>query len=333
MDLNILWFILITVLFTGFFVLEGFDYGVGMLLTGHDEKTRTQFVKSIGPVWDANEVWMITAGGAAFAAFPHFYATMFSTFYLALFLMLFALIMRGVAFELRGKFQSADWKKFWDGAIIFGSFVPALLWGVAVANLIQGLPIDSKMIYLGGFLDLLSPYTVLVGVLFVTLFLFHGLNFLTMKLGDERLLLDLTKKSKCVGFFACLMYLIFIVTNILTQMFGADLSAKSLICTIIFAAALGVLYSAWQFARAGRFKAAFLGTTIVTAMSTVGFFVALFPNLMISTLMSEFNLTIYNAASTQHTLTIMTVAAVIFVPIVLCYQAWTYKTFKERLID
>lgn len=331
MDLNILWFILITVLFTGFFVLEGFDYGVGMLLAGRDEKTRTQFVKSIGPVWDANEVWMITAGGAAFAAFPHFYATMFSTFYLALFLMLFALIMRGVAFELRGKFQSADWKKFWDGAIIFGSFIPALLWGVAVANLIQGLPIDSKMIYLGGFLNLLSPYTVLVGVMFVTLFLFHGLNFLTMKLGDERLLLALTKKSKCVGFFACLMYLIFIVTNILTRMFGPDLSAKSLICIIIFSAALGVLYSAWQFARVGKFKAAFLGTTIVTAMTTVGFFAALFPNLMISTLTPEFNLTIYNAASSQHTLTIMTVAAVIFVPVVLCYQAWTYKTFKERI--
>ena len=331
MDLNILWFILITVLFTGFFILEGFDYGVGMLLAGHDEKTRNQFVKSIGPVWDANEVWMITAGGAAFAAFPHFYATMFSTFYIALFLMLFALIMRGVAFELRGKFQSADWKKFWDGAIVFGSFIPALLWGVAISNLIQGLPIDAKMIYLGGFFDLLSPYTVLVGVMFVALFLFHGLNFLTMKLADGGLLLDLTKKSKCVGFFAWATYLLFIVTNILTQMFGVDLSAKSLICTVIFASALGVLFSAWQFARAGRFKAAFLGTTVVTAMTTVGFFVALFPNLMISTLMPEFNLTIYNASSTQHTLTIMTVAAVIFVPIVLCYQAWTYKTFKERI--
>ena len=333
MDLNIIWFILITVLFTGFFVLEGFDYGVGMLLCGRSEKTRNQFVKSIGPVWDANEVWMITAGGAAFAAFPHFYATMFSTFYLALFLMLFALIMRGVAFELRGKFQSPDWKKFWDGAIVFGSFVPALLWGVAISNLIQGLKIDSKMHYLGNFFDLLSPYTILVGVMFVTLFLFHGLNFLTMKLADEKLLYDLAKKSKCVGFFACACYLIFIVTNILTQMFGPDLSVRSIVCIIIFSAALGVLYSAWQFARAGNFKAAFMGTTVVTAMSTVGFFAALFPNLMISSLMSEWNLTIYNAASTQHTLTIMTVAAVIFVPIVLCYQAWTYKVFKERISD
>ena len=331
MDLNILWFILITVLFTGFFVLEGFDYGVGMLLAGRNEKTRNQFVKSIGPVWDANEVWMITAGGAAFAAFPHFYATMFSTFYLALFLMLFALIMRGVAFELRGKFQSSDWKKFWDGAIIFGSFVPALLWGVAVANLIQGLPIDPKMHYLGGFFDLLSPYTILVGIMFVALFLFHGLNFLTMKLADEKLLFDLTKKSKCVGFFACATYLLFIVTNILMQMFGPDLSPRSIICIIIFSAASGVLYSAWQFARVGRFKPAFLGTTVVTVMTTVGFFAALFPNLMISSLNPEWNLTIYNASSTPHTLTIMTVAAVIFVPIVLCYQVWTYKIFRKRI--
>ena len=331
MDLNIIWFILITVLFTGFFILEGFDYGVGMMLLGRSEKTRNQFVKSIGPVWDANEVWMITAGGATFAAFPHVYATMFSTFYLALFLMLLALILRGVAFELRGKFNSPDWKRIWDGAIIFGSFIPALLWGVAISNLMKGLPIDSQMHYLGGFLDLLSPYTVLVGVVFVALFAFHGLNFLTMKLADKSLLLDLTKKSRYVGFFSCATYLIFIVTNILTHTFGEDLSAKSIVCVIIFASALGVLYSAWEFARAGRFKPAFIGTTTVTAMTTVGFFIALFPNLMVSSLMPEWSLTIYNASSTQHTLMIMTVAAVIFVPIVLCYQAWTYKIFKERV--
>lgn len=326
MDLNILWFILITVLFTGFFILEGFDYGVGMLMAGRNQKDRNQFVKSIGPVWDANEVWMITAGGATFAAFPHVYATMFSTFYFALFLMLFALIMRGVAFELRGKFDKPDWKNFWDGAIIFGSFVPALLWGVAVANLLKGLPIDSQMHYLGGFFDLLSPYTILAGVFFVLLFAFHGVTFLMMKIEDKSILYDLRKKSSCVGIFACAAYLLFIIATI----FETDVMSKA-VGVIIFAAALGILFSAWQFARADRQKSAFISTTATIALTTVGLFIALFPRLMVSSLMPEWSLTIYNSASTQHTLTIMTVAAVIFVPIVLAYQFWTYKTFKARV--
>lgn len=326
MDLNIVWFILIVVLFTGFFILEGFDYGVGMLLAGRPIKERTQLIRSIGPIWDANEVWMITAGGATFAAFPHVYATMFSTFYLALFLMLLALIMRGVAFELRGKFNNSDWKNFWDGAIIFGSFVPALLWGVAVANLLKGLPIDSEMHYLGNFFDLLSPYTILAGVFFVLLFAFHGITFLMMKIADEKILLDLRKKSACVGISAWAAYLLFIVASI----FETDVMSKS-VGVIIFAAALGVLLSGWQFARANKQRSAFTCTTVTIAMTTVGLFVALFPRLMVSSLLPDWSLTIYNSASTPHTLTIMTIAAVIFVPIVLAYQFWTYKTFKERI--
>lgn len=326
MDLNIIWFILITVLFTGFFILEGFDYGVGMLMLGRPQEERSQLIRSIGPVWDANEVWMITAGGATFAAFPHVYATMFSSFYLALFLMLLALIMRGVAFELRGKIDKPDWKNFWDGAIIFGSFVPALLWGVAIANLLRGLPIDSKMHYLGSFFDLLSPYTILAGVVFLLLFAFHGITFLMIKLADERLLLDLRKKSAYVGLAAWVAYLLLIVATV----FETDVMSK-MIGVIIFAAALGVLSSAWQFARANRQKSAFICTTVVIAMTTVGFFVALFPRLMVSSLMPEWSLTIYNSASTPHTLTIMTVAAVILVPIVLLYQSWTYKIFRERV--
>ena len=168
MDLTILWFILITVLFTGFFFLEGFDYGVGGLLPflSSDEEERGEVLRTITPVWDGNEVWMITAGGALFAAFPHVYATMFSAFYLALFLMLVALILRGVAFDLRGRQESRCWKRFWDGAICFGSVVPAFLWGVAVTNLIAGLPINEKMIYMGGFFDLLTPYTIVGGLAF-----------------------------------------------------------------------------------------------------------------------------------------------------------------------
>ena len=326
MDLNIIWFILITVLFTGFFILEGFDYGVGMLLLGRPLKERTQFIRSIGPHWDANEVWMITAGGASFAAFPHFYASMFSAFYMALFLMLVALILRGVAFELRGKFGGNDWKNFWDGAIIFGSFIPALLWGVAMANLLKGLPLDSKMHYLGGFFDLLSPYTILAGIFFVCLFVFHGITFLMLKIADERILLELRRKSAYFGVAAWLSYLLFIIATV----FETDVMSKTS-GVIIFAAALGVLSSGWQFARANKQVSAFACTTVTTAITTVGLFVALFPRLMVSNLNPEWSLTIYNAASTQGTLTIMTVAAVVLVPIVLAYQYWTYKTFKERV--
>ena len=326
MDLNLVWFILIVVLFTGFFILEGFDYGVGMLLCGKSESERTQLIRSIGPVWDANQVWMITAGGASFAAFPHFYATLFSTAYLALFLMLIALILRGVAFELRSKFNGADWKGMWDGAIIFGSFLPALLWGVAIANLLRGLPIDSQMHYAGNFFNLLSPYTILAGVLFVLMFAFHGINFLRLKLADERLLLDLQRKGTCLGVSAWIVYIIFIVAT----MFETD-AMTGKVGVILFAVAAGVFSASWDFLRADRYKSAFVSSSVSIAITTVGFFVALFPRLMVSNLMPEWSLTIYNAASTPGTLFIMTIAAVILVPIVLCYQYWTYKIFKERV--
>ena len=326
MDLNIIWFVLIVVLFTGFFILEGFDYGVGMLLIGRNEKERTQLIRSIGPVWDANEVWMITAGGAAFAAFPHFYATLFSTAYLALFLMLIALILRGVAFELRGKFNKPDWKLMWDGAIIFGSFLPALLWGVAIANLLRGLPIDSQMHYAGNFFNLLSPYTILTGIMFVLLFAFHGINFLMLRLADKRILLDLQRKGKCIGAVAWLVYILFIFASA----YETDILSKT-VGVVIFAVAAGTLSASWDFLREGKQKSAFFTTTVAIAITTVGFFVALFPRLMVSSLSPEWSLTIYNSASTPSTLLIMTVAAVILVPIVLAYQFWTYKTFKERI--
>ena len=326
MDLNLVWFILIVVLFTGFFILEGFDYGVGMLMFGRSENERTQLIRSIGPVWDANQVWMITAGGASFAAFPHFYATLFSAAYLALFLMLIALILRGVAFELRGKFKGADWKLIWDGAIIFGSFVPALLWGVAIANLLRGLPIDLQMHYAGNFFNLLSPYTICAGVLFVMMFAFHGINFLRLKLADKRLLLDLHRKGTCLGVLAWIIYILFIIAT----MFETDaMTGKAGV--ILFAVAAGVFSASWDFLRAGRDKSAFVASSVSIAITTIGFFVALFPRLMVSSLMPEWSLTIYNAASSPGTLFIMTIAAIILVPIVLCYQYWTYKIFKERV--
>ena len=327
MDLNIVWFILIAVLFTGFFILEGFDYGVGMMMLFRSQKERTQFVKAIGPVWDANEVWMITAGGASFAAFPHFYASMFSTFYLALFVMLLALILRGVAFEMRGKFQNSDWINFWDGAIIFGSFVPAFLWGVAMADLLQGLPINAQMHYTGNFFDLLNPFAIISGLFFVSLFMFHGANFLRMKLADESLLYELKSDSRAMGQTAWTSYLCFVISAVVNTDVMSYTSG-----VLIFASAMGVLSAGLPSMKKQDSPAfAFVTGTVTIAMTITGLFVALFPRLMVSSLNPDWSLTIYNAASTPYTLTVMTVAAVILVPIVLIYQGWTYKIFKERI--
>jgi len=326
MDLNIIWFILITVLFTGFFILEGFDYGVGMMMLGRPKNERSQFVRAIGPVWDGNEVWMITAGGATFAAFPHVYATMFSTFYLALFLMLLALIMRGVAFELRGKLQYSDWINFWDFGIMFGSFVPALLWGVAVVNLLRGLPIDYQMHYIGSFLDLLNPCAIMGGIFFVLLFAFHGANFLALKIADNGLVQELQKKSVCLGLLTLFAYVLFAAVA------AAETDILAKLGTVIFLGlSIAAIIAGCAGAYAGKACKAFISSTLAIACLTIAFFNALFPRIMVSSISPDFSLNIYNAASTPHTLFLMTIAAVIFVPIVLVYQAWTYKTFKDRV--
>lgn len=326
MDLNIIWFILITVLFTGFFILEGFDYGVGMMMLGRPKNERSQFVRAIGPVWDGNEVWMITAGGATFAAFPHVYATMFSTFYLALFLMLIALIMRGVAFELRGKLQYTDWINFWDFGIIFGSFVPALLWGVAVVNLLRGLPINSEMHYVGTFFDLLNPCALVGGVFFVLLFAFHGANFLAIKIADIPLVQELQRKSLRLGITTLFVYVLFAIAA------AAETDILAKLSTVIFLGlSIAALIASCAGAYSGNGCKAFVSSTLGIAFLTIGFFNALFPRLMVSSLSPDWNLNIYNAASTPHTLLLMTFAALIFVPIVLIYQAWSYKVFKDRV--
>ncbi|MCR5834455.1 MAG: cytochrome d ubiquinol oxidase subunit II [Selenomonadaceae bacterium] len=326
MDLNIIWFALITILFTGFFILEGFDYGVGIMMIGRPRNERGQFIRAIGPVWDGNEVWMITAGGATFAAFPHVYATMFSTFYIALFLMLMALIMRGVAFELRGKFQSPDWVNLWDFGIIFGSFVPALLWGVAVVNLLRGLPIDFQMHYVGTFFDLLNPCALLGGIFFVLLFTFHGANFLLIKLSDKGLLQEISRQSFKLGIAALIVYVLFGAVAAVET----DLLAKAPTIIFILLSIVALVYGCRSaYIKSGQ--CAFFSSTLSVAMLVFGFFTALFPRIMVSSINPEYSLDIYNAASTSYTLTIMTVAALIFVPIVLCYQAWSYKIFKERI--
>ena len=328
MDYNILWFVLIVVLFTGFFFLEGFDYGVGTLLTllSNREEDRSQVIRSIGPVWDGNEVWMITAGGATFAAFPHVYATMFSTFYLALFLMLVALILRGVAFEFRHQRSDDAWQRRWSYAIAFGSIVPAFLWGVAVTNLIAGLPIGSNMVYQGNFFDLLTPYTVVGGLTFVAVFAFHGAAFLRLRLTSTYLLDRARVLGLKFGVAAALLYVLcMVLTYTETDLYASPLAAGALVFSAAaFVAGLGAMY------KGAQLPAFVLGALAIVG-TTVGFFAGLFPRLMVSSLNPGWSLTIYNASSTQYTLSIMTIAAVILVPVVLGYQIWTYYIFRKRI--
>lgn len=327
MELNVLWFILVGVLFTGFFFLEGFDYGVGMLLPfiGKDDVERRIVINTIGPFWDGNEVWMITAGGALFAAFPHVYATMFSGFYMALFLMLIALILRGVAIEFRSKDGSSEWRSTWDWMIFIGSTLPALLWGVAVTNLIQGIPINGKMQYAGTFFDLLSPYTLVGGIAFLLVFLFHGALFLTLRVEGE--LIERSRKAAVkIGLLAALVFLSLVgLTYTNTDLFKSGLASSALWgAVVVFVAGYVLLWLK-------RFGWAFAMSGLAIAFTTIAFFSGLFPRIMVSSLNPTWSLTIYNAASSAYTLKIMSFAALALVPIVLAYQGWTYWVFRKRV--
>lgn len=327
MELTTLWFVLVGVLFTGFFFLEGFDYGVGMLLPflGKNDIERRIIINSIGPVWDGNEVWMLTAGGALFAAFPHVYATMFSGFYLALFLMLMALIVRAVAFEFRSKDESPTWRNTWDWMIFIGSFVPALLWGVAVTNLIKGVPINAKMQYAGTFFDLLSPYTLVGGIAFLLVFLFHGALFLTLKVEGQ--LIDRVRSVATVsGVVAAVAFLALVgLTYTNTDLF------KSSLASIVLWGAVVVFVVSYAYMWLKKFGVAFTMSGLAIVFTTIAFFSGLFPRIMVSSLNPAWNLTIHNASSSPYTLTIMTYAAVVLVPIVLVYQGWTYWVFRKRV--
>lgn len=330
MELQIVWFILIAVLFTGFFFLEGFDYGVGGLLPflSPDDKDRSQIIRTITPVWDGNEVWMITAGGALFASFPHVYSTMFATFYLALFLMLFALILRGVAFEFRGRRESLSWRRFWEGCIAFGSIVPAILWGVAVTDLIRGLPINEKMIYTGGFLDLLSIYSIVGGLAFLFVFLYHGASYLTIRLSDKSLI----ERARAMGLKMGRLAVIFFVLCMVLTATNTDLYHSALATIALIAAAVVFVAANVMLAKRNG-KVSFILSSLAIVFTTVAFFAGLFPRIMVSSLDPAYSLTITNASSSPYTLSIMTVVACIFVPIVLIYQIWAYHLFRKRVTE
>jgi cytochrome d ubiquinol oxidase subunit II len=328
-NLQSFWFLLIAILWIGYFVLEGFDFGVGILqrFLGHTEDERGTLVHTIGPVWDGNEVWLIVAGGATFAAFPTWYATLFSAFYLPLFLLLVGLIVRGVAIEYRKKRKDAKWRKRWDTLLAVSSAVPALLWGVAFADFVRGIPIDSSGTFTGNLLDLLVPYALLGGVMTLTLFTFHGALFLTLRV-DGELKRRARRAALAIGPIAAVLVLVFLVW---TYINAVHVHEKGIVPGIIPIAAIVLPFVAGTLARAGRTAYAFTATalSIVLVFSTL--FLNLYPRVLVSSTDKAYSLTIFSTSSSHYTLTVMSIVAVVLMPVVLVYQAWTYWVFRARL--
>ncbi|MFI9330545.1 cytochrome d ubiquinol oxidase subunit II [Kitasatospora sp. NPDC052868] len=324
MQLHDVWFILIAVLWIGYFFLEGFDFGIGILTKPLARSTaeRRVLINTIGPVWDGNEVWLLTAGGATFAAFPDWYATLFSGFYIPLLVILVCLIVRGVAFEYRAKRSEARWQRNWEEAIFWTSLLPAFLWGVAFANIVRGVAIDGQKNYVGGFWELLNPYALLGGLVTLSLFTFHGAVFAALKtVGDIR---DRARRMALqLGLAAAVLALVFLVWTQADS--GNGWSLAALVTAV--AALLGALVAT----RLGREGWAFIlsGATIAAAVAML--FLALFPDVMPSTIDPDWSLTVSNAASSPYTLKLMTIVAAVFTPLVLLYQGWTYWVFRKRI--
>ncbi|MFJ1649757.1 cytochrome d ubiquinol oxidase subunit II [Streptomyces sp. NPDC088258] len=324
MELHDVWFVLIAVLWTGYFFLEGFDFGIGILtkLLARDRKERRVLINTIGPVWDGNEVWLLSAAGGTFAAFPDWYATLFSGFYLPMLVILICLILRGVAFEYRAKRPGEKWQRNWEHTIFWASLVPAVLWGVAFGNIVRGVKIDARMEYVGGLGDLLNPYAILGGLVTLALFTFHGAVFAALKTaGDIRI--RARKLALALGVVTTVLALGFLIW---TQADNGN--GKSLVTVIIAVAALAAAIGAIAAGREG-WSFALSGVTIVAVVATL--FLALFPNVMPSSLNEAWNLTVTNASSTPYTLKIMTWCAGVATPVVLLYQGWTYWVFRKRI--
>jgi cytochrome d ubiquinol oxidase subunit II len=324
MHLYDFWFGVIAVLWIGYFVLEGFDFGVGMLIRylGKDDAERRVVLNTVGPLWDGNEVWLLTAGGATFAAFPDWYATLFSGFYLPLLLILVALIVRGVGFEYRGKRESLTWRRNWDLALLVGSAVPALLWGVAFANVVRGVPIDADKAYTGGFFNLLNPYALLGGVTTLSVFLLHGSLFLSLKTrGVVR-----GRAHHLAG--RLFPVVVPVAAAFLLWTLDQRWQPWAAVSTAVAAVAL---LAAWYADRAGRDGWAFVGSAVAIGGTVITLFACLFPAVMPSSTSAAFDLTVTNASSSHYTLTVMSWVAVMGTPVVLAYQAWSVWVFRKRL--
>lgn len=323
--LQLVWFVLISILWIGYFILEGFDFGVGILmkLIGRSNDEKRAILHSIGPVWDGNEVWLIVAGGATFAAFPEWYSTLFSGFYIALFAILVGLIVRNVGFELWGKSDSPRWRNGWEWCIALGSVIPALLWGVAWANIIGGTPIDGDHEFVGNFFDLLSPYALLGGLATLSLFFTHGALFLEMKTTGE-----LREKAKTVAVSSAPAA--FILPTAFLAWTLARQEPLEVPSAVLAGLAILALLAAGVLAKS-RPTLAFAGTAVAIASFFTAIFIDLFPHTMISSIDSAFDMTLNASSSTEYTLTVMTVVAVLMLPLVLLYQGWTYWVFRHRV--
>jgi cytochrome d ubiquinol oxidase subunit II len=323
-----LWFIVLAILWIGYFVLEGFDFGVGMLVrvVGRAAGERRAVIHTIGPVWDGNEVWLIVAGAGTFAAFPEWYATLFSGFYIALFLLLAALIIRGVAFEFWGKRDDAAWRSRWEWAIIVGSFVPALLWGVAWTNIVSGTPIDREHEFTGNFFDLLGPFALLGGALTLVLFLAHGAIFLALRTKDELctraqgIAVRLTPVAAGVG-------VVYVAWLLIDQSDRGGVQGVSAVLAVLAALAL---IAAAVLVRTSDARA-FFATCGAIILLFSALFADLYPNAMVSSTNAAYSLSLPAASSSHYTLVVMTVVAGLLVPFVLLYQGWTYWVFRARL--
>jgi cytochrome d ubiquinol oxidase subunit II len=329
MDLNTLWFLLIAVLFIGYFILEGFDYGVGILLPflGTDDLRRRIMLNAIGPHWDANEVWLITAGGAMFAAFPLWYATLFSGFYLPLLLILLALIFRGVAIEFRNHVDAPRWRAAWDWAMFFGSLIPALLWGVALANFVRGVPIDAQQNYVGGFFNLLNPFALLGGLVSLVGFTLHGALYLTLKTLDP-----LREQARALAMRLWIPECVLLVAFVTYAYFATDALSKLGVNPgpVPIGAVLAIFVTGYFIYR--RWDGwAFATTSATILFSAATIFMILFPRVLVSSLNPDWSLTIYNTASGALTLQSMSIVTLILLPIVLLYEGWSFWIFRKRV--
>jgi cytochrome bd ubiquinol oxidase subunit II len=330
MTLQIFWFCLIAVLWGGYFVLEGFDFGVGALLPflPRDESDRTVLFESIGSVWDGNEVWLVVAGGATFAAFPVWYATMFSGFYLALVLVLFFLIVRVVSFEWRSKSDSPRWRAVWLWANAIGSVGAPFVWGIALSTLLHGLPLSSSGDYAGDFSDLFSGYAIVGGIATVLLFGFHGATFLTLRTTGD-LCKRASRAARRLALPAAVVMSVFLAWTVQVAVARNDKD----VFPPILPAALGIaaLAACVLLARSGRSGWVFATSAVAIAFVVATIFTSLYPRVLVSDPNFGNSLTVANAASAHYTLAVITVFALVLTPVVLGYQGWTYYVLRARL--
>lgn len=323
------WFVVIGVLWAGYLVLEGFDFGVGMLLRliGRDDAERKAVIGTIEPVWDGNEVWLIVAGGATFAAFPNWYATLFSGYYIVFFLILIALIFRGVAIEYRAKRPEQRWRSVWETAIVLGSVVPAFLWGLTFANIIHGVPIDAHGEFSGGLGDLFGGYAILGGFTSLAIFGFHGAVFLTLRTEGK-----VRERAKLAATLLALPALALVIVILNRSAAASGAADGKWVAAAVLAGIAGLLLAlSLGFARRDRDGFAFAATAIAIVSTVAAFFVGLYPSVLVSSSKPAYNLTVFSASSSHHTLALMAIVALIFTPIVLLYQGWTYWVFRARL--